>query len=73
MKATLSLRPVPMEYPFLGISTTGDSLIVLFASETTGTVLTDNSKHAYRAGYFADDWDAGLFEPLSGYITLSND
>lgn len=46
--------------------------IVLFQSETTGTVI-QGGKIGRQSGKCYDDWDIRAFTPFNGTITLQND
>ncbi len=52
-----------------------DSFVVLFSSETKGTVVWTDEKEQYRAGHYCDYWDnidSESWKPFAGRIILEN-
>lgn len=73
MKATKETQNKD-RFPIL-MSYEDDSFVVLFSSETEGTVVWANEKEEYRAGHYSDFWDSigsKSWKPFTGRIILEN-
>lgn len=61
------------QYPYMGkmydisIHTT---LVVLFTSRKTGTIVYSSNPHKTNIGEYSDKWNETMFEPFVGVVTL---
>jgi hypothetical protein len=60
-------------YPWIGISTNSNGLVVLFHEEGKGVVINvGTGSSCWELGTNADDWAMRTFKPYTGKITLEN-
>jgi hypothetical protein len=66
----IEITVVERNYPYLGISKTNNA-IVLFTSESCGTVLSvSNTSCSY--GWYSVAWNEDCFDLFKGKVELSN-
>ena len=80
MKINITENDYKKEKPFpklmmLESGSTNLGRIVLFVSNSCGTVLYNNNKNSseFCIGKYRTDWDIKCFKDLNGTIKLSND
>ena len=71
MKVTLQQKPVKIKYPFLGIHTQLNT-IVLFTEPNVGVCVYAGTASLNFIGQYKTTWSTDLFESYNGTVTLEN-
>lgn len=75
VKGYITEKPKPSRFPLLMVYKHDPNIrfVVLFDSETRGTVLQNIKGSAWRVGLYNTEWVIEHFEPLKGTLTMENE